>query len=171
MQIHEQYHRAEKHCTTNDGPIRQVGIYNCIENTQEKRPACRCDTGSSFEPRFCHGERARQPRNQLDDDGVDKRGNVQRPQKGAATCYRPAQQHPAAPKQMHGQDGFRKDGYRANGTGTSLVWLGQLFRVIRHIMMDASHSGGRPCLTLPSSPPMQLFLASYLVFALGKFPE
>jgi len=156
MQIHEQYHRAEKHCTTNDGPIRQVGIYNCIENTQEKRPACRCDTGSSFEPRFCHGERARQPRNQLDDDGVDKRGDVQRPQKGAATCYRPAQQHPAAPKQMHGQDGFRKDGYRANGTGTSLVWLGQLFRVIRHIMMDASHSGGRPCLTLPSSPPMQL---------------
>src|SRR6516164_4488551 len=32
----------------------------------------------------------------------------------------------------------------------------QSFRVIRHIKMDAPHSGGRPCLTLPSSPPTQL---------------
>jgi len=44
------------------------------------------DTSASLKPRFRHGERARRPWDHFDDDGVHKRGDVQRPQKGPAAC-------------------------------------------------------------------------------------
>jgi hypothetical protein len=70
---------------------------------------CRFDACASFKPRFSHGERARRLRNQLDNDGVHKRSDVQCPQKRAAARHCPAQQHPAAPKQVREQDGFHEN--------------------------------------------------------------
>jgi len=68
----------------------------------------------SFEPIFSYSERARRPRDRLDDDGVDNRDDVQRSQNGAAACHGPAQQDPAAPKQVQEQNGFRENERRVN---------------------------------------------------------
>ena len=73
------------------------------------------DTCASFEPPFSDGERARQPRNRLDDDGVGQGSNVQGPQKTAVARHRPAQQYPAGPKQVQEQDGFRESTCCKNG--------------------------------------------------------
>jgi hypothetical protein len=119
-QVHRQDCHANKHRTANDEPLRQVGIHNCIENTHQKRSVCGFDACASFKPRFSHGERARRPRNQLDDDGVDKGSDVQSPQKTAAARHCPAQRHPATPKQVQEQDAFRQNSCRKNRTGTPL---------------------------------------------------
>jgi len=66
---------------------------------------CGFDACASFEPRFRQGERAREPRNDLDEDGVDEGSDVQGPQNGAAARQRPAEQHPQAPKQVQAQNG------------------------------------------------------------------
>jgi hypothetical protein len=86
----------------------------------QKRSARGFDAFASFKPRFSYGERARRPRNYLDDDGVDKRGDVERPQKTATARNCPAQQHPAAPKQVQEQDGFHENRCCENGTSTPL---------------------------------------------------
>jgi len=39
----------------------------------QKRSVCGFDACASLKPRFSHAEGTRRPRNQLDDDGVDKR--------------------------------------------------------------------------------------------------
>jgi hypothetical protein len=75
-QVHRQDSHANKHRAANNEPLRQVGIYNCIENMHQKQSVWGFDTCASFTPRFSRGERARQPRNKLDDDGVDKRSDV-----------------------------------------------------------------------------------------------
>ncbi len=89
-QVHRQDRHANKHRAANNEPLRQVGIYNCIENMHQKRSVCEFDTYASFKPRFSNGERARRPRNKLDDDGVDKRSDVQCSQEAAATRQHPA---------------------------------------------------------------------------------
>ena len=81
------------------------------------------DACAGFKPHFSHGERARRPWNQLDDDGVDKRGDVQSPQEGTAARHCPAQHHPDAPKQVQGQDGFHENMCRKNGAVTSVCCL------------------------------------------------
>lgn len=73
------------------------------------------DACASFKPRFSHCKWARRPRNQLDDDGVDERRDVQCSQTGAAVRHRPAQQHPSAPEQMHEQNGFCENRCSKNG--------------------------------------------------------
>jgi hypothetical protein len=98
------------------------GVDDCIENTHQKWSVCGFDACARLKPRFSQGERTRQPRNQLDDDGVDKRGDVQRPQKGAAARHSPAQQHPDAPQQVQEQNGSRENGCYKNGRTTSLCW-------------------------------------------------
>jgi hypothetical protein len=65
------------------------------------------DACSSFELDFGHRERAWRPGDELDDDSVGERSNVQHPQDVTAACYSPTQQHPDAPKHMEKQDGFR----------------------------------------------------------------
>ena len=122
-QIHPYERHANEHRAANDEPVRQVGIHNGIENAHQKRPVCGFDACASFKPRLSHGERARRPGNQLDDDGVDQRSDVQCPQKAAASRHGPAQQHPAAPKQVQEQDGFRENRCCKNGKVTSLCWL------------------------------------------------
>jgi hypothetical protein len=84
---------------------------------------CGFDAFASFKPRFSYGERARRPRNYLDDDGVDKRGDVERPQKTATARNCPAQQHPATPKEVQEQDGFHENRCCKNGTSTPLCWI------------------------------------------------
>jgi len=76
-QIHREDRQTDKHRAANDDPWRQVGIHNGVEHAQKKGSLCRRDARASFKPHFCHGERARRPRNQLDDDGVEQRGDVQ----------------------------------------------------------------------------------------------
>lgn len=107
-QINRHDDRANKHGASNDEPLGQIGIYNCVENVEEKRSARGFDACASFEPRFSDGEWARRPRNQLDDDGVDERSDVEGPQKRAAVRDHPAQQDPGAPKQVEEQDDFRE---------------------------------------------------------------
>jgi len=89
-QVHRQDRHANKYRAANNEPFRQVGIYNRIENMHQKRSVCGFDTCASFKPRFSHGERARRPRNKLDDDGVDKRSDAQCSQEAAAARQRPA---------------------------------------------------------------------------------
>ena len=113
--IHTEYHHANKHGTANHEPLWQVGIHNCIENTHEERTVREFDACASFKPRFSYGERARRPRNQLNDDGVDERNDMQSPQKRAAARYYPAQQHPSAPQQVQEQNSFRENRCRRNG--------------------------------------------------------
>jgi len=98
VQIHSKYRRAYKHRAAHDEPLRQVGIDNRVENMHQKRPVRGFDACTGFKPRFKHSERARQPRNQLDHDGVNERSNVERPKKGAAACHCPAQHDPGTPK-------------------------------------------------------------------------
>lgn len=76
---------------------------------EEKRSARGFDACAIFEPRFSDGEWAWRPRNQLDDNGVDERSDVEGAQKRAATCDHPAQQDPGAPKQVQEQDDFREN--------------------------------------------------------------
>jgi len=71
-QIHAQYPHTHEYRAANDEPLRQVGIHDRIENTHEKRSVRGFDARTSFKPRFSQSERARQPRNRLDDNGVDE---------------------------------------------------------------------------------------------------
>jgi hypothetical protein len=48
---------------------------------------------------------------------------MQRPQKAAAACHCPAQQHPAAPKQVREQDDFHENRCCKNRTSPPLCWL------------------------------------------------
>jgi len=96
--VHAQYHHANEHRTANDTPLRQVGIHNRIENAHQKGSVRRFNARPSFKPRFSQGQRTRQPRNGLDDDGIDERNDVQRSQNGAAVRYCPAEHHPNAPQ-------------------------------------------------------------------------
>jgi hypothetical protein len=114
-QIDRQDGNAYKHCAADNKPFWQVGIHNCIENAHQKRSVCWFDACASFKPRFSNSERARRPRNQLNDDCVDKRSDVQCPQKRATARHRPAQQHPAAPKQVQEQHNFHENRCRKNG--------------------------------------------------------
>lgn len=107
-QINRQDDHANKDSAANDEPLGQIGIYNCVENVEEKGSARGLDACAIFEPRFSDGEWAWWPRNQLDDDGVDERSDVQRSQKRAAARDHPAQQDPGAPKQVQKQNGFRE---------------------------------------------------------------
>lgn len=77
---------------------------------------CRFDACTSIKPRFNHGQRAGRPRNQLDDDGVDERCDVQCAQKAATLGHCPAQQNPAAPQQVKKQHGFRENMRSRNST-------------------------------------------------------
>ncbi len=99
-QIHQEDGHANEHRAANDEPFGQIGIHNRVENAQEKRAARGFDACARFKPGFSDGERARRPRNQLDDDGVDKRSDVQRTQKAATTRHSPAQQDPGTPQQV-----------------------------------------------------------------------
>ena len=71
-QVDQQDHHANKHSAANDEPLRQVGIYDCIEEMHQKRSVYGFDARADFKPRFGHCERARRPRNQLNGDGVDE---------------------------------------------------------------------------------------------------
>ncbi len=105
-QIDRQDNDANKHSTANDEPLGQIGIYNCVENVEEERSTRGADACAIFEPRFSDGEWAWRPRNQLDDNGVDERSDVEGAQKRAATRCHPAQQDPSAPKHVQEQDDF-----------------------------------------------------------------
>ena len=131
-QIHREDCHANKHRTANDQPLGQVGIHNCIESTHQKRSVGGFDACASLKPRFSNGERARRPRNQFDDDGVDKRGDVQCSQKRAAARHCPAQHHPDAPKQVQEQDGFRENRCRKNRTITPRCWLLVMMVMLRY---------------------------------------
>ena len=72
--------------TTPSRSRRQISSKNCFP-----APSICCAYSK-------HSERARQPRNQLDHDGVNERSNVERPKKGAAACHCPAQHDPDTPK-------------------------------------------------------------------------
>jgi len=102
-----------------DEPHWQVGIDDGVEDAHEKWAAGGCDSGASFEPGFRDGERAERPRKQFDDDGVEKRGDVQRAQKRAAARDGPAEQDPDTPKQVQEEDGFDGKGRCENGVVTS----------------------------------------------------
>jgi hypothetical protein len=64
------------------------------------------DACPSFELGFGHRERTWRPEDELDDDSIGERSNVQHPQDAPAARYSPTQQHPDAPKHMEKQDGF-----------------------------------------------------------------
>lgn len=119
-QIHDQYCHADKNRAANDEPLRQVRINKRIKKTNQKRSACRFDACPSLKPRFSHGERARQPRNGLNDDGVDEGSDVLCPQNRAAARHCPAKQHPATPEQVQKENAFRE---KNNKVSTSLRWL------------------------------------------------
>jgi len=104
--INTQDRHADNHSNANDEPLRQVWVDNGVEHVHEERSVRGFDACSSFELGFGHGERARWPGNQLDDDRVSERSNVQHPQDATASGYSPTQQHPDAPKHMEKQDGF-----------------------------------------------------------------
>ncbi len=76
--VHGQDSRANKHRTAHHNPLWQVRVHDSVENAQQKRPTLGFDACAGFKPRLQHCERARRPRNRLDDDGVDKRSDVQR---------------------------------------------------------------------------------------------
>jgi hypothetical protein len=105
-QINTQDRRADNHCNAADEPLRQVGVNNRIEHVHEERSMRRFDACPSFELGFGHRERAWRPGDELDDDSVGERSNVQHPQDAPAACYCPTQQQPDAPKHMEKQDGF-----------------------------------------------------------------
>ena len=115
-QIHTYYCCAHKHSAATDDPLRQVKIHDSVENTHQKRSACGFDPCPSFKPCFSQVERARQPRNCLNGDGVDEGSDVQGPQDGAAACHHPAKQHPTAPQQVQEQDGLHEE---ENGNSAS----------------------------------------------------
>jgi hypothetical protein len=102
-QINTQERRADNHCNTDDEPLRQVGVNNRIEHAHEERSMRRFDACPSFELGFGHRERAWRPGDELDDDSVGERSNVQHPQAASAACYCPTQQQPDAPKPMEKQ--------------------------------------------------------------------
>jgi hypothetical protein len=122
-QIQTEDRDANKDSAANHDPLRQVGIHNSIKHTHEKWSVCRFDACASFKPRFSYGERARRPRNQLNDDGVDERSDMQCPQKRAVARSYPAQQHPAAPQQVQEQNSLRENRCRGNGWLPLCCWV------------------------------------------------
>ncbi len=108
-QIDRQDDHANKHGAANDEPLGQIGIYNCVENVEEKRSARGFDACAIFEPRFSDGEWAWRPRNQLDDNGVDERSDVEGAQKRAATCDRSSPARPRRTKAGAGTGRFPRE--------------------------------------------------------------
>jgi hypothetical protein len=78
-QINTQHRQADNQCNANDEPLRQVGVNNHVEHLHEERCMRGFDARSSFELRFGHREWAWRPGDELDDDSVGERSNVQRP--------------------------------------------------------------------------------------------
>lgn len=119
-EIDHENRRADKDRRADHEPRWKAGIDDAIENAHQKRAAGGLDACANLQPIFRHGERARRPGNQLDDDGVDQGSDVQSAQDGVAARERPTEQHPATPKQMKEKDGFREDRCGKNGSAAPL---------------------------------------------------
>lgn len=63
VQIHEEDGHANEHRAAYDEPLRQIGIHDCVENTQKKWAARGFDASASLKPGFGDGKRARRPGN------------------------------------------------------------------------------------------------------------
>jgi hypothetical protein len=86
-QIHQETCHANQHRAAHDKPHGEIRIHGGIENIHEKRSPRGLDSSASLKPRLRHCERARRPWNRLDDDGVDQRRDVQRPEHRAMPGY------------------------------------------------------------------------------------
>ena len=135
-QINTQDRHADNHCNANDEPLRQVGVDNCIEHVHEERSMRGFDACSSFELGFGHGERARWPGNQLDDDRVARE----------AMCIMRRTRRPRVTVQPSNTQ-THQSAWRSRTASAATRACSMLLRIVPQPLMQAWRSG---CLRLGS---------------------
>jgi len=98
-----------------------------IDYTHQKRFNALARSLRELQPHFRHSERARRPRNQLNDYGVDNRSDMEGPQRGRpSVTAQPSKAHPHQSRCTNSHDSVRTyavrmDKYSAIALGTTSI--------------------------------------------------